>query len=182
MICYNEPLTEISKARASLNMMRHTAQSSVRTMKILNEEHSESFTEWHLPYYILAITALELLAKIVLIKDKTGSTSLSEIDDLLRNFNHHIDVMYSERGVGRTFLECVGIDRVEKVENKDLHVYHYAIYMIDDLNQPIYAYDMESLRYGLISARKSNAAFVGYQSDKLLKLCQHVLSKEISFR
>ncbi len=163
-------------------MMRLSARSSIKTMETLNKDHPENFSEWHLPYHILAVTALELLAKVVLIRGWAEGVEVSETDKHLRKFGHDLSKLYSQEEIGTEFLERVGILRVEKVQNPGQFVFHYAVYLIDEPNDPIYVYDMESLRYGLISEYKSNAEFVAYQTDKLLELCKSVQDAELRTR
>ncbi len=163
-------------------MMRLLARSSIKTMETLNDEHSTTFGEWHLPYYVLAVTALELLAKVVLIRGKAEGMDIKDIDKHLRKFGHDLSKLYSADAIGDAFLQKVGISKVERVENKDQFVFHYAFYSSKDPDKPIYVYDMESLRYGLISENKSNAGFVGWQTDQLLELCKTVQTAELETR
>ena len=69
------------------------------------------------------------------------------------------------------------ISKVRKVDNKKLLVFRYE-FITNYQEEPIYVYDLESLRYGLISKKRRNASFVGYQLILLLKLCQNVQMAE----
>lgn len=163
-------------------MMRLAARASIKTMETLNTEHPTTFGEWHLPYYILAVTALELLAKVLLIRGWAEGVDIPEIDKYLRKFGHDLSKLYSKDALGETYLQRIGISRVEKVENQDQFVFHYAFYTATAPEKPVYVYEMESLRYGLISENKSNAGFVAYQTDQLLELCKNVQKAELETR
>ncbi len=163
-------------------MMRLSARSSIKTMEILKKDHSENFSDWHLPYYILAVTALELFAKVVLIRVWAEGVEVSETEKQLRKFGHDLSKLYSQDGIGLEFLERVGILRVERVQDTSQFVFYYAVYLAGEPNDPVYVYDMESLRYGLMSDYKSNAGFVAYQTDKILGLCENIQVAELRTR
>lgn len=163
-------------------MMRLSARSCIKTMETLNNNHSITFSEWHLPYYILAVTALELLAKVILIRGWTEGVDIFQTDKFLKKFGHDLSQLYSKEALGTSFLQNVGILKVEKVQNLEHFIFHYSVFLIEDPDNPIYVYDTESLRYGLMSAGKSNAAFVAYQTNKLLKLCESVRDFELRTR
>lgn len=157
------------------NMMTNAARGCVQTMEILLKKNELDLTSWHIPFYILATTALELFPKIVLSHNEQYSGSVSQITKKFKDFGHNLDDIYSKKGVGCEFLKMAGISRVLKVVDQDNFVYRFDFYQ-DEKSQAIQVYDMESLRYGLMTNNKSNASTVAYQFDELLSLCTSVES------
>ncbi len=164
--------TELARLLASRNMILNTARSCVGTMEILWKQQKD-FSSWHIPFYLLAATALELYAKLVIAEEeKKNGTSVQQIEKRFRDLSHNLDTIYSSEGVGNAFLSACGISTVFKTEERDLLAYHYDFHTGDDY--PVYVYHLESLRYGLLAGARSNAGLPGWQIEKLLALCQKV--------
>ncbi len=165
---YNIPYVIVTQ-----NMMKNAARSCVKTMEVLLKENEQKLTSWHVPFYILATTALELFPKIVLSHSKQNGESVPQIVKEFKKFGHNLDVLYSDKGVGNSFLQRAGISKVLKVIDKNEFIYRFDFYR-DQTTRPIRVYDMESLRYGFMAGIKSNADIVAYQFDELLNLCNSV--------
>lgn len=157
------------------NMMINGARGCVQTMRILLEKNQLELTSWHIPFYILATTALELFPKIVLSHNEQYRGSVFQITKKFKVFGHKLNDIYSKKGVGCEFLKMAGISRVLEVVDQDKFVYRFDFHR-DEKSQSIQVYDMESLRYGLMTNNKSNANTVAYQFDELLDLCASVES------
>jgi hypothetical protein len=164
---------EIAKVPITRNMMLNAARGCIGTMEILNTEHSSKLGTWHVPYYLLAATGLELFPKIYLAhkKEKTGS-SADEIEEYLRKLGHDLEKLYSVDVVGADFLARAGIKNVQRVESGPLLTFRYDF--ITDHAVPIQVYHLESLRYGLMTGGLANVSIIAYQFDELLEVCQKV--------
>lgn len=142
-------------------------------MEIFLRDSSPKLTTWHVPFYILATTALELFPKIVLSRLQQNGEPIPQIIKAFKKFGHKLDLIYSSKGVGDDFLLKTRISKVVKVSDQDQFVYRFDFYH-NEAGRPIQIYDMESLRYGFMAGEKSNAGIVAYQFDELLSLCQSV--------
>lgn len=160
-------------------MMQNAARSSVQTMETLLSKNRLDLTSWHVPFYILATTALELFPKVALSRNRQNGEPIPEIIKEFKRLGHKLDALYSSEVVGDDFLLRAGISKVVKVVDQDQFVYRFDFYQ-NGSNVPIQVYDMESLRYGFMAGIKSNAGIIAYQFDDLLKLCQLVEKAAIS--
>ena len=145
---YNIPYVIVTQ-----NMMQNAARSCVETMETLSKENQTKLTSWHVPFYILAATALELFPKIVLSRGKTNGEPIPQIIKEFRKFGHKLDLLYSDKGIGNEFLSRAGISKVVKVVDQDQFVYRFDFYR-NGADAPVQVYDMESLRYGFMAGIK----------------------------
>lgn len=174
-------LPDLDNLIVSFGMMQNTARGCLKTMEILLDEKNQEYTtSWHVPFYILASTALELFAKMAIIKNKEKSNNFSEIIVELKKFDHKLDLLYSADAVGLDFLQKADISKVLK-NNIDQFVFRYDFYRKPG-SIPIQVYDLESLRYGFLSGNKSNAAFVAYQFNDLLEVCKQIENATINIK
>ena len=162
----------IPRVLVTQNMMLNAALGCNRSMEILKNEHPLEMTFWHIPYYILGATALELCAKVVLTRRHADGTHARAIETQLKKLGHNLDQIFSNNILGKAFLEAANILEVEKVNDEDSFIYRYDFH--SNNRQPVYVYDAESLKYGLMAGSRSNAGFVAYQFDDLLQLCHRV--------
>ncbi len=150
-------------------MLLNVARSSVETMRIVRRENAFS---WHLPFYLLGSTSLELFAKLVIFtKEINEGKSVSEAEEKLKSYNHHLHKLYSDKGVGKEFLENAKIISVTEEKKGDVY-FRYEFFT--NSNEPIVVYHPESIRYGLLSEKYANMSFIGYQTDLLMELCEEV--------
>ena len=151
-------------------MMLNFARSCLASMEILTK--SDDFSNWHLPFYFLAVTSLESSAKLTLFKrmEKEGK-AFEKIEAELRRHSHNIFKLYSPEIIGFNFLSRSNILKVDVIEVGEL-IFRYHFF-VNDQKDPIYVYDAESMKYGLMS-KKENASFVAYQTSPILKLCKDV--------
>jgi hypothetical protein len=161
-------------------MMSHAARSCVSTMEILNTQHGNELSTWHLPYYLLAATALELFPKLYLAKVKEkDNTGAADIESYLRSLGHDLEHLYSEEIIGQEFLLRAHIKKVETVKKGQLLTFFYSFHT-DFSQYPIQVYHLESLRYGAMAGQRTNAGFAAWQFDELLELCKNVQLAERS--
>ncbi len=151
-------------------MMLNTARGCLETMKIVKVDHRIGY--WHLPFYILGATCLELFPKVLLLKKmrREGKT-IEAMDTGLRNLSHHLERIYSKELIGSDFLSRANILDVKVVIQSG--VYRYDFYR-NNVEQPVYVFHPESMRYGLIAGNRSNLGYPAYQTDDLLDLCNSV--------
>ncbi len=160
---------ESEKLNATELMMINTAMSCIGTMKILKDnQHMEV---WHKSYYILAVTCLELFPKVFLLRKmrKEGKDKI-KINSEFRRIKHNLEKLYSENKLGSIFLLKSNITSVRRIRRDGISRYEFIINNVID---PIYIFDLESIRYGLL-AKEENSLYPAWQSDKLLNLCESV--------
>lgn len=168
-------LSEKDRAEISQKMLRNSALSCFETMDIINS--NDDVSKWHLPFYLLASTGMELFAKFILMKRKIlEGKSLLEIERSLRFFSHDLSKLYSEEGLGREFMSRVGILNVIKIADKNKLNFSYDFYITGEKSEILHIYDQESIKYGLMSDNKPNSGIVAYQFDEVLKLCKNIAS------
>lgn len=154
-----------------INTLNITAVQCMETMELIQK--NRKITSCLIAYHILASTCLELFPKIKLLKRYTKQDmSTALILDIFLKFGHNLDKIYSKKEIGPDFLSAPNIKRVKEIK-KDNIIYCYDFYL-NNSKTIIRAYDPESLKYWLLSKRKSNFAVVGYQSNELLELCKNV--------
>jgi hypothetical protein len=142
-------------------------------MEILNTKHGSELGTWHVPYYLLAATSLELFPKLYLAhkREKEGCDA-DQIEEYLRKLGHDLEKLYSTEVLGADFLLRSGIKKVQRVKSGPLLTFRYDF--VTDHTVPIQVYHLESLRYGLMTGGLANASIVAYQFDELLELCQRI--------
>lgn len=156
--------------------MCNAAKNYVRSMEILDE--NAPISDWHLSYYLLATTSLEVSAKLFLFnKVMPDFENLSDIEKKLRSFDHDLSKIYSPETIDIKFLHKAKISKVVKKVTTGIFLYDFKL--IEDGAEPIHVYDAESIKYGLMTDKK-NLGFVGYQHKELLKLCQNALNATLS--
>lgn len=150
-------------------MMINMARSCVRSMEILDKDHNTS--DWHLPFYLLAFTALESFGKLIFLENRKHElTGPDIILKEFRNISHQLDVLYSKPQVDDQFLNTSNITRVKR--ESGYLIFHYKFYVSE--KDPVLIYHPESLRYGLLAKEKSNAGFIAFQFPEVLQLCRDV--------
>jgi len=109
-------LVDIQAKTVTSLMMNNFARSCLKSMEILEKDHGLS--DWHLPFYLLAATCLELFAKITIFKkmDRDGK-SFKEIEKELKKYNHNLYKLYNVSSVGANFLSGSNILKIELIEN-----------------------------------------------------------------
>jgi len=166
-------LSEEDRRGVTKLMMMNFARGCKETMKIL--EQNNSISDWHLPYYLLAVTFLELSAKLVLMK-QFNAESFYNLEKRFKKLDHNLDKIYSKELITDKFLSHARISNVQ-LFIKD-GIFRYDFYLLDK-DTPVYVYDAESIKYALLS-KKENFGFIAYQTHDLLQLCEDVFSATIS--
>lgn len=165
-----EVLSEEQKKNITKSMMINFARSCLASMKILEKNHN--FSDWHLPFYILAAISLESFAKIHIFKklEKEGKTH-EEIGLILKKHTHNLHDLYSPNIIGSNFLSQSNIKKVKLVKVKT-GIFRYDFYIKSEKNA-LQVYNAESIKYGLMT-KNENLSFVAYQTSLILKLCKNV--------
>lgn len=162
-------LLEKQKQIVTELMMDNFVHTSLASMKILHKNHP--MPSWHLPFYLLAATNLELCVKIFLLgtMERQGKT-IREMHSYLQGQGHDLSSLYSHSVAGPYFLSKAKISEVKIYKESDDGLFRYDFYRVGS-KDVIQVYDPESLKYGLM-AKRVNVAFVAYQTDLLLKMCE----------
>lgn len=147
------------------------ASQCVTTMELLKEKHP---ADTLFVYNFLASNALELFAKsfLALRWEKKDSCNLKEINKKLIELGHDLYCIYQQ--VGKEFLSAAGINDInvlaQKESNKTCNLYRFEFHM--ENNDTIWAYHIDSLRYGVFAKKSNDVLFI--DNGELLNLCKAV--------